>query len=43
MVEAEPGLRFEALRMISGITILGRKARLGTDQVMAHPFWMENT
>ena len=51
MVEDEPGLRFErwseelgpeALRMISGTTALDPKARLGIDQVMAHPFWVDD-
>jgi len=51
MVKDEPGLRFErwgeelgpeALCMISGMTALDPKARLGIDQVMAHPFWLED-
>jgi hypothetical protein len=49
MVKDEPGLRFErwgeelgseALRMISGMTALDPEARLGIDQIMAHPFWL---
>jgi hypothetical protein len=51
MVKDEPGLRFErwgeelgseALRMISEMTALDPEARLGIDQVMAHPFWLED-
>jgi hypothetical protein len=51
MVKDEPGLRFErwgeelgseALRMISGMTALYPEARLGIDQVMAHPSWLED-
>lgn len=51
MVKDEPGLRFErwgeelgleALRMIWGMTALDSGARLGIDQVMAHPFWLED-
>ena len=51
MVKDEPGLRFEqwgselgteALRMIAGMTALDPEARLGIDQIMAHPFWTED-
>jgi hypothetical protein len=51
MVKDEPGLRFErwgeelgpeALCMISGMTALDPEARIGIDQVMAHPFWLED-
>ena len=51
MVKDEPGLRFErwgeelgpeALHMIAGMMALDPKARLGIDQIMAHPFWAED-
>ena len=51
MVNEQPGLRFErwgeelgpeALHMIAGMTALDPKARLGIDQIMAHPFWAED-
>jgi hypothetical protein len=51
MVKDEPELRFErwggelgpeALRMISGMTALDPKTRLGVDQIMAHPYWAED-
>lgn len=51
MVKDEPGLRFErwgeelgpeAMGMISGMTALAPTSRLGIDQIMAHPFWVED-
>jgi len=52
LVKDDPRLRFErwgeelgpeALRVIAGMVALNPKARLDIYQVMAHPFWAEDT